>query len=120
MTNSNDFLKELAKEFELEYVQLSRDAAFLYYPNFYDIWLVSNFGSGYNKISINCLDEVIICDDYTAELMKGGSEVYNMWACAAIRQRLALTVKQVKDVIESIKKAKIKDKIKDLEKDFEN
>ena len=119
MTNSNDFLKELAKEFELEYVQLSRDAAFLYYPNFYDIWLVSDFGSGENKISINCIDEVIICDDYTAELMKGGYEEYNMWAGAAIRQRLAITIKQAKDVIESIKKAKIKDKIKELNKDFE-
>ena len=120
MTNSNDFLKQLSEEFGLEYVQLSRDAAFLYYPNFYDIWLVNNFGSGYNKISINCLNRVDINYDYTAELMEGGSEVYNMWAGVAIRQRLALTVKQAKDVIEAIKKAKIKDKIKDLEKDFEN
>ena len=48
--NSNDFLKQLSEEFGLEYVQLSRDAAFLYYPNFYDIWLANNFGSGANKI----------------------------------------------------------------------
>ena len=46
MINSNDFLKELAKEFGLEYIQLSPDSAFLYYPNFYDIWLVNNFGAG--------------------------------------------------------------------------
>ncbi len=120
MTNSNDFLKGLAKEFGLEYVQLSPDSAFLYYPNFYDIWLANNFGAGYNKISINRLDKVMICYDYSAELMEGGSEVYNIWASAAIRQRLAISVKQAKDVIESIKKEKIKDKIKDLNKDFEN
>lgn len=119
MTNSNDFLKQLSIEFGLEYIQLSPVSAFLYYPNFYDIWLVSNFGSGENKISINCLNRVYINDDYTAELMEGGSEVYNMWVGTAIRQRLTLTVKQAKDAIEAIKKAKIRDKIKDLEKDFE-
>ena len=117
---SNDFLKELAKEFGLEYVQLSPDSAFLYYPNFYDIWLVNNFGSGYNKISINCINRVLIRDDYKAELMEGGSEDYNIWADAAIRKRLATTVRQAKSVIELIKKTKIEDKIKDLNKDFEN
>lgn len=120
MINSNDFLKELAKEFGLEYVQLSPVSAFLYYPNFYDIWLANNFGAGDNKISINRLDKVMICYDYSAELMEGGSEDYNIWASTAIRQRLAISVKQAKDVIESIKKEKIKDKIKDLNKDFEN
>ena len=120
MTNSNDFLKELAKEFGLEYVKLSPDSAFLYYPNFYDIWLVNNFGSGYNKISINCINRVLIRDDYKAELMEGGSEDYNIWADAAIRKRLATTVRQAKSVIELIKKTKIEDKIKDLNKDFEN
>ena len=120
MTNSNDFLKELAKEFGLEYVQLSPDSSFLYYPNFYDIWLVNNFGSGYNKISINCINRVMISDDYKAELMEGGGEDYNIWASTAIRQRLATTVRQAKSVIELIKKTKIEDKIKDLNKDFEN
>ena len=118
--NSNDFLKQLSEEFGLEYVQLSPVSAFLYYPNLYDIWLVNNFGAGDNKIWINCLNRVNINYDYTAELMEGGYEEYNMWAGDAIRQRLARTVKQAKDVIEAIKKAKIKDKIKDLEKDFEN
>ena len=120
MTNSIDFLKELSEEFCLEYVQLSRDSAFLYYPNFYDICLVTNFGAGENKISINSLNKVIINDDYSAELMKGGYEVYNILASKAIRQRLAITVNKAKDVIESIKKKKINDKIKDLNKDFEN
>lgn len=120
MTNSNDFLKELAKEFGLEYVQLSPDSAFLYYPNFYDIWLVNNFGAGYNKISINCINRVLISDDYKAELMEGGGEDYNIWASAAIRQRLTTTVRQAKSVIELIKRTKIEDKIKDLNKDFEN
>lgn len=117
---SNEFLKQLSEEFGLEYIQLSPVSAFLYYPNFYDIWLVCNFGSGENKISINCLNRVYINDDYTAELMEGGSEVYNMWANAAIKQRLALTIKQAKDAIEAIKKKKIQDKIKELNKDFEN
>lgn len=120
MTNSNDFLKELAKEFGLEYFQLSSDSAFLYYPNFYDIWLVNNFGSGYNKISINCINRVLISDDYKAELMEGGGEDYNIWAGAAIRKRLATTVRQAKSVIKLIKRTKIKDKIEDLNKDFEN
>lgn len=120
MTNSNDFLKELAKEFGLEYVQLSSYSAILCYPNFYDIWLATNFGAGENKISINSLNRVIINDDYSAELMKGSSEHYNIWASEAIRQKLSITVKQAKDVIEYIKKKKIKDKIEDLNKDFEN
>ena len=120
MISSNDFLKQLADEFGLEYIQLSPDSAFLYYPNYYDIWLANNFGAGRNKISINCLNKVMICDDYSTELMEGGGEDYNMWASAAIRQRLATTVKQAKDVVESIKKQKIKDKIDDLNKDFEN
>jgi hypothetical protein len=117
--NSNDFLKELANEFGLEYVQLSPFAAFLYYPNFYEVWLVSNFGSGSYKISINCLDKVNISYDYRPEIVDGGCVEFNVWASAAIRQRLIHTVKQVRDVIEAIKKAKIRDKIKDLEKDFE-
>ena len=120
MTNSNDFLKQLGKEFGLEYVQISPYSSFLYYPNFYDIWLVNNLKKKKNKISINCLNKVMICYDYSAELMEGGSEDYNIWAGAAIRQRLAITVEQAKNVIESIKKEKIKDKIKDLNKDFEN
>ena len=120
MTNSNDFLKELAKEFELEYVQLSRHAAFLYYPNFYDICLANNFGVGKNKISIQRLDKVNICFDYSAVLMEGGYEEYNIWASEAIRQRLAITVNKAKEILEEIKKKKIMDKIKDLNKDFEN
>ena len=120
MTNSNDFLKELAKEFGLEYVQLNRDSAFLYYPNFYDICLVNNFGVGKNKISIIRLDKVIICYDYSAELMEGGYVEYNIWASEAIRQRLAITVNKAKEILEEIKKKKINDKIKDLNKDFEN
>ena len=120
MTNSNDFLKELAKEFGLEYVQLSRHAAFLYYPNFYDICLANNFGVGKNKISIQRLDKVNICFDYSAVLMEGGYEEYNIWASEAIKQRLAISVNQAKNVSESIKKKKIMDKIKDLNKDFEN
>ena len=120
MTNSIDFLKQLSEEFGLEYVQLSRITAFLYYPNFYDICLVTNFGVGKNKIAINRLDKVIICYDYSAVLMEGGYVEYNIWASEAIRQKLATTVKQAKDVIESIKKKKIDDKIKDLNKDFVN
>ena len=120
MTNSNDFLKELAKEFGLEYVQLSRHAAFLYYPNFYDICLANNFGVGKNKISIQRLDKVDICFDYSAVLMEGGYEEYNIWASEAIRQRLAITVNKAKEILEEIKKKKIMDKIKDLNKDFEN
>ena len=120
MTNSNDFLKQLSQEFGLEYVQLNRDSAFLYYPNFYDICLVNNFGVGKNKISINRLDKVIICYDYSAELMEGGYEEYNIWASEAIRQRLAITVNKAKEILEEIKKKKINDKIKDLNKDFEN
>ena len=120
MTNSNDFLKELAKEFGLEYVQLSRHAAFLYYPNFYDICLANNFGVGKNKISIQRLDKVNICFDYSAVLMEGGYEEYNIWASEAIRQRLAITVNKAKEILEEIKKKKIMDKIKDLNKDFEN
>ena len=120
MTNSNDFLKQLGEEFGLEYVQLSHHAAFLYYPNFYDICLVNNFGVGKNKISIQRLDKVDICFDYSAVLMEGGYEEYNIWASEAIKQRLAISVNQAKDVIESIKKKKIMDKIKDLNKDFEN
>ena len=58
-------------------------------------------------------------------LQVGGSllsryEEYNIWASDAIRQRLTITVNKAKDVIESIKKKKIIDKIKDLNKDFEN
>ena len=120
MTNSNDFLKELAKEFGLEYVQLSRHAAFLYYPNFYDICLANNFGVGKNKISIQRLDKVNICFDYSAELMEGGYEEYNIWASEAIKQRLAISVNKAKEILEEIKKKKINDKIKDLNKDFEN
>lgn len=120
MTNSNDFLKQLSQEFGLEYVQLNRDSAFLYYPNFYDICLVNNFGVGKNKISINRLDKVIICYDYSAELIEGGYEEYNIWASEAIRQRLAITVNKAKEILEEIKKKKINDKIKDLNKDFEN
>ena len=120
MTNSIDFLKQLSEEFGLEYVQLSHNSAFLYYPNFYDICLANNFGLGENKISIQRLDKVIICYDYSAVLMEGGYVEYNIWASDAIRQRLAITVNKAKDVIESIKKKKIKDKIKDLNKDFEN
>ena len=120
MTNSNDFLKQLSEELGLEYVQLSRNSSFLYYPNFYDICLATNFGVGKNKISIQRLDKVIICYDYSAVLMEGGYEEYNIWASDAIRQRLTITVNKAKDVIESIKKKKIIDKIKDLNKDFEN
>lgn len=119
MTNSNDFLKQLSEEFGLEYVQIYK-VAFLYYPNFYDIWLVNNFGICRNKISINCINRVMIRDDYKAELLEFRDENYNIWASEAIRQRLAITVNQAKDVIESIKKKKIEDKIKDLNKDFEN
>ena len=120
MTNSKDYLKQLGEEFGLEYIQLSSYSAILCYPNFYDIWLATNFGAGENKISINSLNRVIINDDYSAELMKGSSENYNIWASEAIRQKLAITVKQAKDVIEYIKKKKINDKIVDLNKDFEN
>ena len=120
MTNSNDFLKELAKELGLEYVQLSRHAAFLYYPNFYDICLANNFGVGKNKISIQRLDKVDICFDYSAVLMEGGYEEYNIWASEAIKQRLAISVNKAKEILEEIKKKKIMDKIKDLNKDFEN
>ena len=120
MTNSIDFLKQLSEEFGLEYVQLNHNSAFLYYPNFYDMCLANNFGVGENKIAINRLDKVIICYDYSAVLMEGGYVEYNIWAGDAIRQRLAITVNKAKDVIESIKKKKIKDKIKDLNKDFEN
>lgn len=120
MINSNDFLKQLSEEFGLEYVQLSRHSAFLYYPNFYDIWLVNNIGTGRHKISVNCINRVMIRDDYSAVLMEGCDEDYNIWASEAIRQRLAITVNQAKDVIESIKKKKINDKIEDLNKDFEN
>ena len=120
MTNSIDFLKQLSEEFGLEYVQLSRDSAFLYYPNFYDICLANNFGVGENKISIQRLDKVIICYDYSAVLMEGGYVEYNIWASDAIRQRLAITVNKAKEILEEIKKKKIMDKIKDLNKDFEN
>ncbi len=120
MTKSIDFLKQLSEEFGLEYVQLSRNSAFLYYPNFYDICLANNFGVGKNKISIQRLDEVNICFDYSAVLMKGGYEEYNIWAGDAIRQRLAITVNKAKEILEEIKKKKIMDKIKDLNKDFEN
>ena len=120
MTNSKDCLKQLGEEFGLEYIQLSSYSAVLCYPNFYDIWLATNFGAGENKISIKSLNRVIINDDYSAELMNGSSENYNIWASEAIRQKLAITVKQAKDVIEYIKKKKINDKIVDLNKDFEN
>lgn len=120
MTNSIDFLKQLSEEFGLEYVQLSRNSAFLYYPNFYDICLANNFGLGENKISIQRLDKVIICYDYSAVLMEGGYVEYNIWAGDAIRQRLAITVDNAKEILEEIKNKKIMDKIKDLNKDFEN
>ena len=61
MTNSKDCLKQLGEEFGLEYIQLSCYSAILCYPNFYDIWLASNFGAGENKILINCLNERINC-----------------------------------------------------------
>ena len=121
MTNSIDFLKQLSEEFGLEYVhQLSSNSAFLYYPNFYDICLANNFGWGENKISIQRLDKVIICYDYSAVLMEGGYVEYNIWAGDAIRQRLAITVDNAKEILEEIKNKKIMDKIKDLNKDFEN
>lgn len=120
MTNSIDFLKQLSEEFGLEYVQLSRNSAFLYYPNFYDICLANNFGLGENKISIQRLDKVIICYDYSAVLMEGGYVEYNIWAGDAIRQRLTITVDNAKEILEEIKNKKIMDKIKDLNKDFEN
>ena len=82
--------------------------------------MVNNFGVGKNKISINRLDNVIICYDYSAELIEGGYEEYNIWASEAIRQRLAITVNKAKEILEEIKKKKINDKIKDLNKDFEN
>ena len=55
MTNSIDFLKQLSEEFGLEYVQLSRITALLYYPNFYKMytegWSFQNSYSPRNSCS---------------------------------------------------------------------
>lgn len=123
MTNSNDFLKGLAKEFGLNWFQFDRSSDhkpnFIYYPNLDDFWLISNCCCKFNSVSIISFKDYKINEEYKVELIDVNYEYYSIWADTVIKSKLETLISQAKDIVESIKKKKINDKIKDLNKDFE-
>jgi hypothetical protein len=124
MTNSNDFLKELAKEFGLECCQIDTSSGhkpnFIYYPNLYDFWLICNSGCKTNSVSIISFEDYRINDEYKVELIGGNFEDCCIWADTVIKTKLETLISRAKEILEEIKKKKINDKIEDLKKDFEN
>lgn len=121
---SGEFLKELAKEYGLECCQVNtlsdHKPNFIYYPNLYDFWLICNSGCKDNSVSIISFKDYRINEEYKVELIGGNFDDFSIWADTVIKSKLETLISRAKEILEEIKKKKINDKIKDLNKDFEN
>ena len=116
---SGEFLKELANEFGLECYQVNTMSSFIYYPNLHDFWLICNSGCKVNSVSIISFEKYIINKEYKVELIGVTFADFNIWADTVIKSKLETLISRAKEILEEIKKKKINDKIKDLNKDFE-
>jgi hypothetical protein len=121
---SNEFLQELAREYGLGCYQIDTSSGhkpnFIYYPNLYDFWLICNSGCKTNSVSIISFEDYRINDEYKVELIRGNFADFSIWADTVIKSKLETLISRAKEILEEIKKKKIRDKIDDLNKDFEN
>lgn len=120
---SDEFLKELANEFGLECYQVNTISSykpnFIYYPNLHDFWLICNSGCKVNSVSIISFEKYRINEEYKVELIGATFADFSIWADTVIKSKLETLISRAKEILEEIKKKKINDKIKDLNKDFE-